>query len=312
MDIRQVEFFVAVADELNFTRAARRVVAVQSTVSAGVSALEHELGLTLFERSTRRVTLTPEGEELLPVARRMLAEADHMRNVGRLTRAGLRGRIRVGVITSMPFDVPGLLGHFHADHPLVELSLSMSPRGSAGLIDDVRRGRVDVAWVGAVEEDLAGLAATRLVGERYIVLLPAGHRFADADRPVPMAELVSEPQIDMPRGFGNREQLDRRFAELGMTRRVVAEIPDLAQIPSYVAAGLGVAITQDSVALVPGVVALPLADPLEWALWLIAATSRRSPAVDALLDAAHRVGSGSDASLRNATQQPHVPVDPAQ
>ncbi|WP_084352604.1 LysR family transcriptional regulator [Millisia brevis] len=289
MDIRQVEFFVAVADELNFTRAAGRVVAVQSTVSAGVSALEHELGVTLFERTTRRVALTAAGEELLPVARRMLAEADRMRDIGRLTRAGLRGRIRVGVITSIPFDVPGLLGRFHHNHPLVELGLSMSPRGSAGLIDDVRRGRVDVAWVGGAPQELVGVEATRLIAERYVVLVPSSHPLAAVGHPLEAAALADEPQIDMPRGFANREQVDRHYAELGMARRVVVEIPDLAQIPSYVAAGLGIAITQASAVPVAGVVAMPLADPLEWMLWVIASADRRSPAVDALLAAVRRM-----------------------
>lgn len=223
------------------------------------------------------------------MARRMLAEADRMRDIGRLTRAGLRGRIRVGVITSIPFDVPGLLGRFHHDHPLVELGLSMSPRGSAGLIDDVRRGRVDVAWVGAAPREVLGVEAARLIVERYVVLVPSSHPLAAADHPLQAAALVDEPQIDMPRGFANREQIDRRYAELGMVRRVAVEIPDLAQIPGYVAAGLGIAITQASAVPVPGVVARPLADPLEWTLWVIASADRRSPAVDALLAAVRRM-----------------------
>lgn len=287
MDTRQLELFVAVAEELSFTRAARRVVAVQSTVSAGVAALERDVGTPLFLRSTRQVRLTPAGTELLPRARRILAEAAQMRSVGTQTRQGLRGRVRVGIITALPVDIPAVLGRFHADHPLVELSLGMSPRGSSGLVESVRRGRLDVAWVGVSADVIGGLHAVHVATLPFVLLVPSAHRLATGEGPVAMESLLDEPHIDMPPGFGNRMQVDRWLAERGLSRRVVAEIPDLAQIPGFVRAGLGIAVTLGGVTPeLPGVVQRPLRPQLEWTLWLVAAAEGRTPAVEALLSTA--------------------------
>src|SRR5690349_8323190 len=124
MELRQLEHFVAVAEEGHFTRAARRVHIVQSGLSASVRALERELGAQLLTRTTRRVALTEAGRALLEEARRTLAAAAAAREAVAAVQGVLRGRIAVGTLqASVAVDLPAALGRFHAAHPGVEIGL---------------------------------------------------------------------------------------------------------------------------------------------------------------------------------------------
>jgi DNA-binding transcriptional LysR family regulator len=285
METRQLEYFVTVAEELNFTRAAARLFAVQSTVSAGVRALEDELGEALFLRSTKRVTLTPAGEALLPDARAAIAAIDRVRGAAAQTRAGIRGRLRVGIFSQLTvvLDLAALFGEFHDLYPLVDLQLGTSASGSTGFADDVRRGRVDVAFMGLPRSDLPGLEVQQLVASRLVAVVPSGHRLADQPT-ASLADLAAEPFVDSPVGFGNRIVVDRTFAAAGLRRSVTTVISDLAEIPRFVAARLGVAVVPDIMVLpAEGATFVPLAGaPIPWEL---SAVSRHSPspAVVALL-----------------------------
>ena len=284
METRQLEYFVAVAEELSFTRAAARMFAVQSTVSAGIRALEADVGAPLFLRSTKTVALTPAGEVLLPEARLALEAVDRVRSAAAASTAGIRGRLRVGIFTNIGFvDLPALFGEFHASHPLVDLQLGASASGSTGLADDVRRGRVDVAFMGLPARDLAGLDVLVLAQTRFVAVLPQGHPLAARDG-VTMHDLAQERFVDSPEGFGNRVVIERAFAEAGITRAVSAVVSDLGEIPRFVAADLGVAVVPE-LGLAPpaGTVAVPLVDPVvEWSL-SVASRANPSPAVAALL-----------------------------
>lgn len=285
MDTRHIEFFVAVAEELNFTRAAARTNAVQSTVSAGIASLEREVGAELFRRSTRRVELTAEGRDLLPHARSMRAAAECMRQVGRQAREGLRGHVRIGLITNLEMiDLPGALGTFHREHPGVELSMAVRPRGSSDIVADVRAGRLDLGFAGLPPDDPA-LRYTHLHTARLIAVLPRGHRLAGST-PLALTDLLSEAFIDLPEGFGTRVLLENHLDATGpaRTRRNVAvEIPDLATIGDYVAAGLGVAVVPEhSVAGRTDVVVCGLREVLVWELYLV---SRRADVGNRVVDA---------------------------
>jgi DNA-binding transcriptional LysR family regulator len=284
METRQLEYFVAVAEELNFTRAAARMFAVQSTVSAGIRALEADLGAPLFLRSTKSVALTPAGEVLLPEARLALEAVDRVRSAAAASTAGIRGRLRVGIFTNIGFvDLPALFGEFHALHPLVDLQLGASASGSTGLADDVRRGRVDVAFMGLPARDLAGLDALVLARTRFVAVLPQGHPLAARDS-VTLHDLAEERFVDSPDGFGNRVVIERAFAEAGIPRVVSTVVSDLGEIPRFVAADLGVAVVPE-LGLAPpaGTVAVPLVDPVvAWSL-SVASRASPSPAVAALL-----------------------------
>lgn len=285
MDTRQLDYFVTVAEELSFTRAALRLFAVQSTVSAGIRSLEQELGATLFERTSKRVALTAAGIALLPEARAAIEAIDHVRNSVALTKEGMRGRLRVGIFTNFDFvDLPTVFGLFHEHYPLVDLQLVASASGSTGLADDVRRGRVDVAFMGLPLPDLVGFDVLALARSAFVAVLPRTHLLA-ARRSVSLAELAAERWIDSPHGFGNRIAVDRAIAAAGLSRIVTTEVADLGEMPRFVAAGLGIAVLPEiTYRAAPDVTALPITDQgIEWTL---SAISRPVPsrAVAALLE----------------------------
>jgi DNA-binding transcriptional LysR family regulator len=283
VETRLLEYLVAVAQEGGFTRAAERCHAAQSTVSAGIRALESDLGVVLFERDTRRVTLTPAGTAVLPMARELLDQLGRLRDAAS-DDGVLRGTLRVGTLTNVVagMRLSTVLGRFQAQHPGVDLQLSPSPTGSAGLARDLADGRIDLAFLGGAPMAHAELETERLGRSAFVAILPVGHPLAERDV-VPLAELVRLPFVDSPEGFGNRTALDVAIAARGLTRRTTIEIADVAQMPLFVAAGLGVAVMPRS--LVPsdvaGVDLHPLDAPIEWEL-LVATRRRPSAAAKAL------------------------------
>jgi DNA-binding transcriptional LysR family regulator len=287
VDSRQLEYFVAVAEELSFTRAAQRLFTVQSTVSAAIRALETDLKTTLFDRSTRRVTLSDAGEALLPEAKAALEALDRARAVVEEASTGLRGNVRIGTMTRLGLvDLAELLGAFYQRYPLVEVQVTTSPTGSSGLADDVRHGRLDVALVGLSQAEMTGLEPRELATVSFVVLVPSSHRLASAGE-VRLADLAGERFVDMLPGFGNRTAVDRAFDIAGIPRRVQVEVPDLTTVPEYVRAGLGVAVVPElDQKQVRGVTRLRIADvDLTWTLSTITMSGKRpSRAVTALLD----------------------------
>jgi DNA-binding transcriptional LysR family regulator len=281
VDDRRLLYFVAVAEQLSFSAAAARTHAVQSTVSAGIRSLEQELGIVLFERSPQRVALTPAGAELLPVARRALAGLDELRAVAQHEPA-VRGRLRVGVFTNFrAIDLPGILGEFRRRHPAVELQIGPGPAGSTGFLDDVRRGRLDVAFLGLPAAP-SGVARHHLAASRFVAVLPHDHPLASAPA-VALADLAGERFIEGSAGFGNRVTLDAALAAAGLAREIAVEIADLGEIPRFAAAGLGVAVLPElTVVPAPGAVVRPLQERIDWAIDAITAPEP-SPAASALV-----------------------------
>jgi len=282
MDIRQLEYLIAVAEELNFTRAADRVYAAQSTVSAGIQALERELGAPLFDRDPHGVRLTSIGEAVLREARGAVDAIDRMRDAAR-GDGELRGIVRVGIFTNLTMmDLPGIMGAFHRRHPLVDLRLGPSPSGSTGLAEEVRQGRLDIAFVG-LPDRLPGLLEHELAVSPFVALLPASHPLAGRVE-VSLSELAEEQWVDAREGFGNRVTLDRELAARGIVRHVPTELSDLGEIPRFVAARLGVAALPElTVIPAEGAVVVPLRERIEWRLGTIA-RPRPSAAAAALLD----------------------------
>ncbi|MFJ2019338.1 LysR family transcriptional regulator [Streptomyces nodosus] len=289
MELRQLEYFVAVAEELSFTRAAERLHVVQSAVSAAIRSLEREVGPVLFERSSQHVALTTAGAALLPEARATLDAARTAREAAQLSEGRLRGTVQIGTLSSVARpDLPGLLGRFHRLHPAVSLRLAVSPRGSAGLVEGLLAGSLDLAFVSLPGGPPAGLRVRDLYSTPMALLVPAEHPLAEADGPRELTELAAEPFVDTPVGYGNREVVDRAFARAGLRRQVVLEATDVGTVASYVRAGLGIAFLHDITADVDeaGLAVLPLADPsLRWTLSVaVSATRRPSAPLRALLD----------------------------
>ena len=259
MDTRHLEYFIAVAEEGSFTRAAHRLQTVQSAVSAGVRTLEREVRATLFVRSTRRVELSDAGRALLPEARAAVESLDRVYDVVAAAESGLRGRLRLGVFANSDMlDIPALAGRFHQLYPGVALSVVASPTGSTGLVDDIRAGRLDVAITGLPAEDLAGLRSHELQADEFVAVVPETHELAGR-AVLSLEELVGEPFVDGPPGFGNRVIIERELATRGLRRAVVVESPDMSLVAAFVAAGLGVAaIPRMVLRPAPGAVVLPL------------------------------------------------------
>ncbi|AEV85566.1 LysR family transcriptional regulator [Actinoplanes sp. SE50] len=294
MEQRQLEYFVAVAEELNFTRAAQRTHAVQSTVSASVRALERHLGAPLFDRSTTRVALTAAGKALLPEARRALDALDQARATVTGLRAGLTGSLRVGTLSGLTaIDLPALVSDFRTRHPGVRLSLSMAAGGTDGLLAAVRARDLDVAFVGVQTASVPDLQLDPIATFQPRVLVPAGHPLAGAGTVTP-AGLADEPFIDLPPGFCNRIRTDHDFRRAGIARTIAVEVSDITTIPGYVEAGIGVALVPPLAAEVGRRVAAIDLDPPA-APWTLAAASlgnpTATPALRAFLDlvAAHVV-----------------------
>lgn len=264
METRLVEYAIAVADELSFTRAAERVHASQSTVSAGVRALERELGTALFERNQRGVRITPAGEAVLP-ALRAITDAEARARTAADPRGELRGELRIGVFTSVShLAIPRVIGAFHREHPLVDLRLRAAPSGSAELADAVRRGRLDLSLYGLPAATAPGLAVHRLATTHYAAIVPAGHDLASRAA-VGLQDLAGERFVDAPVGFGNRDILDVALSARGITRDVRAEVTETNSIPAFVANGLGVALLPEL--LIPpseGIAIVPLTERIPW------------------------------------------------
>ncbi|MGW3662020.1 LysR family transcriptional regulator [Streptomyces sp. NPDC005141] len=246
MELRQLEYFVAVAEERSFTRAAERVHISQPGVSAQIRRLERELGADLFDRSARTATLTAAGKAALEHARAALAAAGAVgQAVGEVSDL-IRGRLTIGMVmgcTLTPlFDA---LAAFHRAHPGVELSLL--EHNSDRLVEEVRAGTVDVALIGTVTADPDGLESLTLASERLVVAVPAGHPLAKQRR-VTLREVVAHPIVCMPPGTGLRSALDRACAAQGLQPVIALQAGVADAIADLAARGLGAAILSTSMA----------------------------------------------------------------
>ncbi|MCW2970467.1 MAG: LysR family transcriptional regulator [Solirubrobacterales bacterium] len=241
VEVRQLEHFVAVAEELSFTRAARRLSYVQSALSVSIRALERDLGVRLFDRTTHGVALTDAGEALLPSARHTLASVEQTRDLAAALKGVLRGTLRIGIMQSFAYlDVPALLGRFHREHPHVEIEMRPSPGGSEALVQELKRGGTDIAFV-SLTEDPVGLSVTQLaVEELYLVGTP--ELVPPRRTRVQLDGLSEVPFVDFPTGWGVRTTVDLAFAAAGLTRRVPVEVADVGTLLQLVRAGLGLAL----------------------------------------------------------------------
>ncbi|GAA3048941.1 LysR substrate-binding domain-containing protein [Streptomyces roseofulvus] len=288
MDLRQLEYFVAVAEERNFTRAAERVHISQSGVSAQIRRLEHELGAELFDRSARTVTLTVAGEAALAHARAALASAEAVgRAVDEVTGL-VRGRLTLGMVvgcTVTPlFDA---LAAFRTAHPGVDVRLRED--NSDRLVEGVRNGTVDLALIGAATATPDGLDALTLIRERLVAAVPPAHPLADRDR-LTLRELTAHPLLCMPRGTGLRAVLDQACADQDLRPAIPLEAGAADALADLAARGLGVAVLSASMAAAHAdrLAVLPLDDVDVPALLALVWRPARHPAVHAFLTHARR------------------------
>ncbi|WP_371602345.1 LysR family transcriptional regulator [Streptomyces sp. NBC_01220] len=295
MELRQLEHFVAVAQEQHFTRAAERVAVSQSGLSASVRALEQELRTPLFSRTTRSVRLTEAGRALLVEAERTLAGARAAKDAVDAVRGLLRGTLSVGVEQCVAgLNLPRLLAAFHREHPHMEIRLRQE--GTTNLVDGVAGGRLDIAFAATVSPvDWRG-ELVPLAREPMVLLCAPGHRLASADR-AGWDELAGEAFIDFHPDFGPRRAADEAFAAARVRRTVALEVNDVHTLLELVREGLGIAVVPHHFSRKPEAgclvaVALDGADqPYYESVVVLPATQALSPGARALM-ALVREGTG--------------------
>ena len=292
MELRQLRYLVALAEECHFTRAAAREHVAQPALSQQIRRLEAEVGLALVERTTRRVALTEAGERLVARARRVLAEVDDAQAELQVLTGLQGGRLSVGALHTMgPVDLSLLLASFHRNHPAVDLTVR--EQSSEELADMLRDDVIDLAFLSVTEHiQSRGLALHPLVTEELVAVLPRHHPLGRRDA-VRLAELAGESFISFRAGSRLRELLASAATAAGFEPRIALESNESRRIRSLVSSGLGVAILPRSDAANPGapVAVTRLVEPeLTRDVTLAWRTARRpSPAAAAFLALTRRV-----------------------
>jgi len=284
MELRQLECFVAVAEEASFTRAAARMHVVQSAVSATIASLERELGATLLERTSRKVRLTEAGRALLEPARAALVAARTARDAVGTATGTIGGTLRLGTMSSLAgLDLPRLLGTFHRRHRDVEVRLATSADGSLGLVQALGSGHLDAAFVSLVGPPPRGLRLEPVASTRLVLAVPRDHRLAQRSS-VSIGDLDGEAFVDFPVGYGNRAVADEAFTAAGLGRQVVIEITDVEDGASYVRSGLGIALLPESSGQTAADLAhIPITDAdLVWEVFLAVPETHATAAARAL------------------------------
>ncbi len=280
MELRHLEYFVAVAEELSFTRASRRLHVVQSGVSSAIRGLERELGAALFYRDRHKVTLTEAGQALLPEARATLAAARAAAEAVAEATAGLRGTLSIGtMLTAGPVDVAAALGQFHEKHPAVLVRLRALAGGSEELAREVIGGALDLALLSLPGKAPAGLAVRPLAHEPLVLVCAADHPLAGTGQAT-LEALAEETFVDYPAGWGIRAVVDRAFAAAGLERQVSFEVSEYRTAAGLVRGGLGVALVPASAApAMEGVTAVRVAAAsLGWQILVATSVTRRPSA----------------------------------
>lgn len=246
MELRQLEYFVAVADEASFTKAAARLHVAQPGVSAQVRQLERELGQTLFDRSARAVRLTEVGVAVLRHARAALGAAAGARLAVDELAGLVRGRVAVGmVVACSSLDLATLLANFHREHPAVEIALSEA--NTDVLVERLRAGQLDLAFVGLGTGTPPGIEL-QLVADEPLVAAVARDDVLAARKTITLDAIRDRPLMSLPRGTGLRSCLDEACARCGFEPNIALEASSLGILSELASRGLGVAILPESVA----------------------------------------------------------------
>ena len=241
MELQQLRYVLAVEEERSFTRAATRCHVVQSALSHQIKALEREIGVQLFARSSRRVELTAAGAAFLPEARASVAAADRARAEAAAATGELRGTLAIGLIpTVTAVDIPDLLGTFRQAHPAVSVSLRVG--ASDEMVAAVGAGSLDVAFLGLAEgAPVTGVSSRELARHRLVAVVGADHLLGQRRR-LRLADLSHHPFVDFPAGSPGRAQSDRAFERAGLTREVPYEVTSTDLALGLVRAGLAIAL----------------------------------------------------------------------
>ncbi|MEU1183946.1 LysR substrate-binding domain-containing protein [Streptomyces sp. NPDC005820] len=294
MELRHLRYFIAVAEERNFGRAAERLHMAQPPLSRAIRQLEAELGLALFERTTRRVNLTPAGAAYLDQAREVLEAVDTAGVRARRVAEGREGRLTVGCVGSATYSLLPLLARaLRAELPKVEVGFRgemLAPDQVSALHD----GMLDLGLLRTIGGSAAGLRLTVLREDRLLVAVPQDHAFVTRARVV-VDDLAGEDLImhGSSTGSAMHRLVTRLCEEAGFAANVAHEVAETSTLLTFVAAGLGIAVVPEPTTLlgVPGVVHVPLAGVRS--VPLVAATrDEDNPVMDRTLEILGRISGG--------------------
>ena len=265
MNLEQLQSFLTVAETGHFTKAAAQLHVAQPTLSRQISTLEAELGSELFNRARGNITLTAAGETLLPIASRMLADAEHIRFQMHELAGLRRGRVRLGAPPSMCVSVVAeVVEPYHQEYPGVDLHLRES--GSHHLLNELVGGTLDLALVVASEHDPSSaesLDHTPLLVEELVVISADGRVFADyAENGLTLRQLADIPQIVFSDSYDLRAATMNAYQQHDLTPNVVLEGAEMDAVLRFVERGLGVAVVPATVLLDrPGLTSRRLTEP---------------------------------------------------
>ncbi|MEI7054393.1 LysR family transcriptional regulator [Nocardioides sp. CCNWLW239] len=261
LTLRHLRVVIAVADAGGYTPAARELHVAQSSLSRTVQEVEQRIGVPLFERTTRRVRPTLEGEEFLATARRLVGEFDTALNHFEGYLAGTRGSVSVAALPSLAGSMlPPVLAAFRRGHP--EVAVSVKDGFSEEVLDLVVRGEVDLA-VSVATQVPATLAVRHIAVDAFAAVLPSDHPLA-AQEELRWADLAGLPFVAFERISSIRSYVDRVLAETGTRTGALTEARNIGAVAGLVAAGLGVSAAPSLVLpmmMFADVVMRPLVDP---------------------------------------------------
>jgi DNA-binding transcriptional LysR family regulator len=284
MELQQMRFVIAVAETSSFTRAAERCLVVQSALSHQIARLERELGARLFERTSRRVSLTPAGAAFLPTARQCLDAADRAAAEVAAAVGEVRGRLAVGLIpTVAAVDIPNALRDFRERYPQVRTSVRVG--ASDDLVEQVKQGTLDVAFLGLpVSARPSGVSMHELARDRLVAVVAPDHELAGKPS-VDLRRLAAEPFVDLPAGTAGRLLSDEAFEAAGLVRDVAYEVTTADYTARFIAPGLAIALLPSAWApLLAGVTIVPVTDAPQRVECVVWGRETRTPAATAFLE----------------------------
>lgn len=281
MEIRQLRYFVAVAEEMHFNRAAERLHIAQPALSQQIQRLERQLKTQLFIRTTRSVEITDTGKVLLEAARRVLAEAERAQNQVELATSGSTGLLRVGFVSSAALSLlPDMVNRMHARWPQVQFQLQEDT--TERQLREVLDGRMDIGIVREIEET-DGIHITGLRREALVVAVPENHLLA-GESSVALAQLAGEDFVVFPRNQVSRlhDLISALCIQEGFHIKIAQEAIQFPTILGLVAARTGIAIVPESLRAlqIPGITYLDLSDEAAYSqVSLICAQGARDSAL---------------------------------
>ncbi len=290
MELRHLRYFVTVAEELHFGRAAARLFIAQPPLSQQIQQLERELGVALFARTSRRVLLTPAGAAFLTEARQILASVEAAAAGAKRAARGETGWLGIGFAASATYDLlPAVLHDFRAEFP--EVALSLQELNAAEQASALRDKSIHVGFARPYAP-LPEVTIDSVHREPFLAALPEGHRLT-AHETLPLSALAEEPFISFPLlpPPSYAEAVRRACEAAGFTPRVTQEVREMQTALSLVAAGFGAALLPASVQHLrrDGVVYRPLAEPApRTELAVVSRTDDPSPVLQNFLAAVRR------------------------